>query len=354
MAEITQIRTKPLTRELSAPFEISLGTQTEVTNVAIAVETGDGIVGIGEAAPISTITHETQTTVIAACEFANDLLAGKQLSNYRGIHETLKHHLETQCAARAGIETAVFDALCKTWGCSLAEFAGGADAAVVTDDTISLVAPEDARTAAKEAVSAGFDNLKIKVGTDVEEDVQRVIAVREAAPDAEIKVDANQGYYPREAITFADATAERGIDVALFEQPVPEDDLRGLKRVRDAIHIPVAADESVFTAEDAAAVAAINAVDVINVKVQKAGIVDALDTVCIAESHGIDLMIGMMLETYLGVTAGAHLVAGTGAFSYVDLDGHFSIANPVEDWTYGPEHDVSGPGLGLDVSFDDL
>jgi L-alanine-DL-glutamate epimerase-like enolase superfamily enzyme len=354
MTEIVDIRTKELSRELTSPFEISLGTQTHISNVAVAVETSDGTVGLGEAAPVTTVTHETQGTVTAACDLAADLLDGTPITNYRGIHDTLEHHLETQHAARAGIEIAVFDALCTHLGCSLAEFAGGADAPVVTDDTIGIVAADEARADAREAVEAGFEHIKIKIGNDVDEDLDRVAAVREVAPDAEIKVDANQGYAAKDAIQFADASRDRGLDVALFEQPVPEDDLRGLKRVRDAVSIPVAADESVFTAADAAAVAAQDAADVINIKVQKAGIVDALDIVAIAEANDLDLMIGMMLETSLGVTAGAHLVSGTGAFSYVDLDGHFSIADPVSDWEYQPEHVVSGPGLGLDVAFGDL
>lgn len=354
MTEITAIRSKPLTRELTSPLEISLGTQDRLPNVAVAVETEDGTVGIGEAAPLPPISHETQETVLAACEAAADLVSGRRLEDYRGIHETLKKLLGRQHAARAGVEMAVLDALCRQRGCSLAEFAGGRGAPVVTDDTIGLVDPATARSDANAAAEAGFEHIKIKVGGDPDADLERVRAVREGAPDVSIKVDANQGFAPKQAIRFAETVRNAGIELELLEQPVDAADISGLKRVRDAVSIPVAADETVFTAEDAAAVAAADAADIINIKIQKAGVIDALDIVRIAEAHGLELMIGVMLESYIGITTGAHLVSGTGAFSYVDLDGHFSIADPVADWTYGPEHEIEGPGLGLDVSFGDL
>ena len=354
MTTITNIEAKRLTRELTTPFEISLGTQTSIENVAIKVELEDGTVGIGEAAPITTVTHETQGTVLESVKLARSLLVEMDIENTHGIHEVLKHHIETQHAARAGLEIAVFDALGKCWGCSIAELAGGAGAPVRTDDTIGIVGPDDAQAQATEATDAGFEHIKIKIGNDVLQDVERVAAVREVAPSAELKVDANQGYYPKEAIQFADMIQNRGLDVALFEQPVREDDLRGLKQVKEAVRMPVAADESVFTAEDAATVAAMEAADVINIKVQKAGLVDALNIVSIAEAHGLDLMIGMMLESSIGVTAGAHVVAGTGSFSYVDLDGHFSIADPITEVEYQPVHEVAGPGLGLDIEYETL
>lgn len=352
MTEIDTIEAKRLTRDLTTSFEISLGTQTSISNVVIKVELQDGTIGIGEAAPVSMVTHESQETVLAAIELARSLVTGMEIENTRGIHTVLKHHLETQHAARAGIEMAVFDALGKRWGCSLAALAGGANAPVVTDDTIGMVGPDTAQSQAAAAVESGFEDLKIKVGGDIEADIERVAAVREAAPDAEIIVDGNQGYYPKEAIQFADRTAD--FDIGLFEQPVDKDDRRGLKQVTDAVRIPVAADESVFTAEDAATIATMGAADVINVKIQKAGIVDALAITRIAAAHGLDLMIGMMLESSIGVRAGAHIVAGTGAISYVDLDGHFSIADPITSWEYQPAHDVQGPGLGLDVEYDAL
>jgi L-alanine-DL-glutamate epimerase-like enolase superfamily enzyme len=352
MTKIDSLHAKGLTRELKSPFKISLGTQTNISNVIIKIKLEDGTTGIGEAAPVSIVTHESQETALAAIELARSLITGMEIENTRGIHLALKHHLETQHSARAGVEMAVFDALCKLWGCSLAELAGGTSALVRTDDTVGLVTPDIARSQASKAIKSGFEDIKIKVGNHIEDDIERVAAVREVAPEVRIIVDGNQGYYPKDAIEFADRTAE--FEISLFEQPVNKDNLQGLKQVKDAVRISVAADESVFTAEDAATVAAMEAADVINIKIQKAGIVDALAIASIAEAHGLDLMIGMMLESSIGVTAGAHLAAGTGAMSYVDLDGHFSITDPITEWEYQPTHSVQGPGLGLDIDYETL
>jgi L-Ala-D/L-Glu epimerase len=90
MTEITAINAKTLTRELTTPFEISLGTQMSISNVAIQIELENGTVGIGEAAPITTVTHETQQTVLAAVDTAVSLITGMNVENTRGVHESLK------------------------------------------------------------------------------------------------------------------------------------------------------------------------------------------------------------------------------------------------------------------------
>ncbi|MFC7047216.1 dipeptide epimerase [Halobacteriaceae archaeon GCM10025711] len=351
---IEAVRAKPLDRRLTSSFEISLGTQTALQNVAVEVETTDGITGVGEAAPVPHITGETQETALAAVETAAEVVDGMAVADVRGISNRLGDALSAQRAARAGVEIAVFDALTRSLDVSLAAFVGGRNAPVRTDDTIGLVTPDAAATDARDAVAAGFDELKIKIGEDVERDLARVEAVRDAAPAAGLKVDANQGYTPADAIAFADRAREHGLDIDLFEQPVPADAVGDLRRVRDAVRIPVAADESVFSREDAARIATMDAADVINVKLAKTGVVETLDIVSLAVSHDLELMIGCMLESSIGLRAAAHIVAGTGAFSSVDLDGNTSLEADVVESSYGPTIPVAGPGIGVDVDFDTL
>lgn len=351
-AQIETVNVTELNRPLSSPFEISLGVQREITNAKVVVETSDGVTGVGEAAPVPSVTGETQGTVIKACEYGGSLIEGMQLADVRGISDTLKQSLRTQSAARAGIEIAVYDALCRTYGCSLADFVGGRDADVRTDDTIGITSVEEAEHDASDAIEAGFNELKIKIGGDVDEDIRRVTAIHEVAPDAELKIDANQGYSPKEAIQFVEAIQSKGIEIALFEQPVPYHDISGLQTVTDAVSVSIAADESVFTREDAARVIKHDAADIINIKLMKAGIRDALDIIGMAQANGLQLMIGCMLESSIGINAGAHLVSGTGAFSYVDLDGNFVIEDTVEPVEYGPSININGPGIGVDIGVD--
>lgn len=351
---IVAVRAKPLNRTLTSSFEISLGTQTALQNVVVEVETTDGVSGVGEAAPVPHITGETQDTALAAVETAGELVNGMAVTDFRGISNRLRDNLGAQRAARAGVEIAVFDALTRSLDVPLAAFVGGRDKPVRTDDTIGLVSPDEATGDAHDAVAAGFEELKIKIGENVERDLARVAAVHDTAPAATLKVDANQGYTPTDAIAFADEARERGLDIDLFEQPVPADSVGDLRRVRDAVRIPVAADESVFSREDAARIATEEAADIINVKLAKTGVVETLDIVSLAMSHGLGLIIGCMLESSIGLRAAAHIVAGTGAFTYVDLDGNTSLAEDVVKSVYDPTIPVAGPGIGVDVDFDEL
>jgi L-alanine-DL-glutamate epimerase-like enolase superfamily enzyme len=134
----------------------------------------------------------------------------------------------------------------------------------------------------------------------------------------------------------------------LVEQPVPADDLAGLARVRERVDVPVAADESVFTPADAVAVVRREAADVVNVKLGKSGPLGAAAIVSVAEAANLDLMVGCMLESALGIHASAHVVSGTGAFDYVDLDGNLLLAEDVADVPYGPTIEIDGPGHGVD------
>lgn len=347
MSEIATTTAEPLDLPLEEPFEIALGTQTAAENVLVTVELDDGTVGYGEGSPIAPVTGETREAAVATAGAAGDLLEGTEIAEYRSHARTLRETFPGAVSATLAVETAVFDAYCRSRDLPLAELFGGSPTPVETDLTIPIVDAEAARRAAADAVDRGFEHLKIKTGTDVEADIERVAAVCEAAPDAELKVDANQGWTPAESVRFADALRSRGVDLALLEQPVRADDVSGLARVRDAVDVPVAADEAVFTPADAVRVLRADAADVINVKLGKSGLQGARDIVAIAEAANLELMVGCMLESAIGIHAAAHLVSGTDAFSYVDLDGNCLLEEDVADLDHGPTIDIGGPGHGI-------
>lgn len=349
MPTIESITVEELSIPLTSSFVIATGEQQRLTNVLVTVTLSNGVTGVGEAAPVPHITGETQSTARAACHTARDLVVGERVQNYRGIAAMLAANLGSQPTARAGVEMAVFDAFCRHLGCSLADFLGGRDETVRTDDTIGIVTPTVAQEHTANAVDAGFATLKVKVGEDIDHDVDRVRAVTDIAPNAAVTVDANQGYTPKEAIAFVDRLHDAAIDIDLLEQPVPGDDIPGLRRVRDAVSVPVAADESVFTPADARRVVAADAADVLNIKLMKSGLVGALDIVGIARAHDLRLMIGCMLESSIGIHTAAHLAAGTGVFDHIDLDGNFSLETDVHPVTYSPELDIDGPGHGVEI-----
>jgi L-alanine-DL-glutamate epimerase-like enolase superfamily enzyme len=229
----------------------------------------------------------------------------------------------------------------------MAELFGNTPAPVKTDMTVPILSTDEAVNRATAAVNAGYDHLKIKTGSDVVADVDRVVAIAEAVPDAALKVDANQGWTPKETERFARRVADRGVNLELIEQPVPASDVAGLAATRDRVSVPIAADESVFSPQDAIRIVREEAADVLNVKLGKSGPLAAADIVSIARGADLELMIGCMLESAIGIHTSAHVVAGTNEFEYVDLDGNRLLTEDVIDTGNVPVHEISGPGHGV-------
>ncbi|MHC3380340.1 dipeptide epimerase [Haloarcula sp. H-GB5] len=347
MTRIDRVSVEPLDHELREPFEISLGTREKARNLVVAVETDTGIVGHGEGSPLPPVTGETQAAAVATARSVTSMLEGAALADYRELVSDLRAAVPGAVSALFAVETALLDAYCRDRGIPLSELFGGAPAAVTTDITVPIVSPDAAAERATRAAAAGFDHIKVKTGGAVDDDVARTVAVADAAPDATITVDANQGWTPKATERFVDEVTAAGVDLALVEQPTPKDDIRGLARARDRLSVPVAADEAVFTPADATAVVRDGAADVINVKLGKSGLLGAAAIVNIAEAASLDCMLGCMLEGATGIATSAHLAAGLGAFDYVDLDGHLLLDETPPSMSFGPHIDIDGPGHGI-------
>jgi len=337
----------PIELALEEPFEISLGVKHAATNVLVRLETDGGTVGYGEGAPIEPITGETQASTVETARAGAKLLEGRAGNEWRSLVEALHAALPGATSALFALETALLDAYARDRSLPLSALFGGPPAPVRTDITVPIVGAEEAHAEAARAIERGFDCLKVKVGGDVREDLERVTAVREAAPDAELTVDANQGWTPKEAIRFVRETERTELGLAMLEQPVHRDDLDGLERVTRSVDVPVAADETVFTPADAHRVASRGAADVINVKGGKSGLCRGAAIAAVARAGNLDVMVGCMLESALGLSACAHLVAGLGGVRYVDLDGNQSFAEDVVPLEPSTTLDIAGAGHGI-------
>jgi L-alanine-DL-glutamate epimerase-like enolase superfamily enzyme len=346
--EITDAAVRPLDLPLSEPFEIALGTQEAATNVLVRVELADGTVGIGEGSPLPPVTGETQDVALAAAREGAGLIEGRDAADHRPLVGDLRAVLPGNGAALLAAETAVLDAYCRSRGLALSELFGAAPRPVETDLTIPIVDPGPAADRAAAATDRGFRTLKVKCGDAVADSVERVRAVADAAPDASVVVDANQGWSPPETRQFADVVVDAGVSLGLLEQPVPADDLAGLAAVREAVPVPVVADEAVFDPEDAHDVCRAYAADVVNVKLAKAGLLGARDVAAVARAAGREVMVGCMLESAVGIRASAHVVAGLGGVAHADLDGNRLLAEDVIDGADGPTVEPTGPGHGVD------
>lgn len=348
MSRITGVSVESHNYPLEEPFEISLGVQTEATNVLAAVQTETGIEGYGEGSPVPPVTSETQESTLPIVREMGDLIEGEHLAAFRQISADLKAAFPSSPSARFAVETAVIDARCRDLGIPMAELFGGTAEPVETDMTVPIVDDSEAEERAAAAATEGYEHLKVKTGTNIEADIDRVLAVADGAPTANIKIDANQGWTVSETVRFAEEMHDHGVVLDLIEQPVHHSDIQGLAKVSQQIPVPIAADESLFTPADAIRLVREDAVDVMNLKLGKSALVDALTIVTIAEAANLELMIGCMLESAVAIHTAAHLVAGTDAFSYVDLDGNRLLESDVIEDT-GPMIEITGPGHGIDL-----
>ncbi|MCX7018635.1 MAG: dipeptide epimerase [bacterium] len=319
-ALIADITAEPIDFALKEPFIISTGRKDAANNVLVKVTLEDGTTGFGEVAPSAYTTGDSRDTTIAVVKYLRPILVGRDIRSWRSVLGDSRRALRFQVGAHSGVEIAVLDAFGKFAGISLCDLFGGVKRSVETDFTLSLGTPEETGAAAAKAAGEGFRKIKVKVGMTVDVDTARVIAVRNAAPRCEISLDANQGFTPKEAVELARRLEKAGIEISLLEQPVRRDDFAGMRFVRERAGVPVAADETVITAEDAIRVVREGAADVINIKVAKSGLLGALDIASIARSANLGLMIGCMMESKIGLAASVHLACGLGCFTHCDLD----------------------------------
>lgn len=349
---IRSVIVEPLTIPLLEPFTIATGSVSSARNVLITLTLQDGSVGYGECAPFPPSTGESQETALAAAQGCVDLLTGRDAARWRELSALIHSLYYAQATVCTGFEMALLDALTRSYGIPLYVFFGGASSAVETDLSIPLVTPEHGYDLAQSAVRQGIRSIKIKVGGDVREDVARVEAIREGAPGVGLTLDANQGYTPNQALLCLEALDERDIRPLLLEQPVHKDDYDGLRYVTEHTTVPVAADESAASAAAVARLLKMGAVNTINIKLMKAGILAALDIAALCRSMHASLMIGAMMESRLAIAASAHLAAGLGGFSYIDLDTPMLLAEDPFVGGYaqrGGIYDLSGVTSGLGI-----
>jgi L-Ala-D/L-Glu epimerase len=208
-------------------------------------------------------------------------------------------------------------------GVTVHELLGAAVGTMESDLTIPIVA--NAAELAAQAWNSGIHIFKIKVGdVDLDADFARVMAVHAAAPDAQIRIDANQAFTVTGALQFVERLLAAGIPLQLLEQPVPADDLDGMAQVAAHSPVPVFADESCRTPQHALLLAQ-TPIQGINCKINKSGIGGVLDILTIARASGKQLMLGCMLETRRSIAVALELACGTGAFDFLDLDSHLLL-----------------------------
>ncbi|MDF2882875.1 MAG: putative mandelate racemase/muconate lactonizing enzyme family protein [Clostridiaceae bacterium] len=352
--KIVDIKTKGISVPLRTPFKTALRTVENVEDVIVEIYTDTGNVGFGEAPPTGVITGDTTGAIKAAIEdHIKKSIIGLDIENLETIMQKLNSCIVKNTSAKAAVDIAIYDLYGQLYKAPLYKLLGGYRKEIITDITISVNEPDEMVRDCMDAIKRGYNTLKIKVGKDSKKDMDRMKAIRQAVGyDVNLRIDANQGWKPKEAVNVLRKMEDVGLQIEFVEQPVIAHDIEGLKFVTDNVSIPVLADESIFSPMDALNVLKTRAADLINIKLMKTGgIYNALKICSLAEIYGVECMVGCMLEAKVSVTAAVHLACAKSIITKIDLDGPVLCKeDPINGGAVFNESRIilsANPGLGI-------
>jgi L-alanine-DL-glutamate epimerase-like enolase superfamily enzyme len=306
------LNANPIDLKLTTPFRIAREVQTIASNAIVQIGYND-LIGYGEAAPSRYYGESVETVLACIAIFAGNL--GDTPFFIDDIMQRLEKIIGLNPSAKAAVNMALYDIIGKVLNIPLYKLLGlNPKRTPYTSFTIGIDTPEE--MAKKVLLAKDYPILKIKVGTKY--DLEIIKAIR-GVTNAVIRVDANAGWTPKEAIKMINALAPYNIE--FVEQPVAAHDLTGLKLIHDNVPIAIFADESCVTLEDIPRLA--GCVDGVNLKLMKSnGISNVIKMIHTARAHNLRIMLGCMIESSLAITAAAHL---TPLVDYADLDGNLLI-----------------------------
>jgi muconate cycloisomerase len=364
VVKITRIETIPIRVPLKPQFAIRSGRgggHTVSPFLLIKVHTDAGLLGIGEASCTPRWSGEDQFTgahLIRA--YLEPVLVGEDAIAIESVTKKFRLAFAANHFTKAAVEMALWDIAGKAAGKPVYQLLGAkARESVPTKWSVSGLEPEPAAEIACWAISQGFQTMKVKVGINPEADVARVRAVREAiGPKIRLGVDANGGWSPEQAVK----TIERlcASDIYFAEQPVPPEDVAMMATVRNSISVPLVADESIYTLQDAMTLARLGAADVFSIYVGKAGGIGPARKIAeFAASAGIKCTLGSNLELGVGSAAMVHLATAARGITAeefpCDIIGPFYYEDDIvrEPLPISPGKARANDKPGLGVELDD-
>jgi L-alanine-DL-glutamate epimerase-like enolase superfamily enzyme len=342
--KITGLSCHSRAMRLREPYTIAYETVDHCENVFLRMETDMGITGMGCAAPDLPVTGETPEGVLDFFrEVIEPLLMGCDPFEFARIMEDLKSAKDKNPSALAMVDMALYDLMAKKAGVPLYKLLGGFRHSIPTSITIGILPVSETLAKARQFLKQGFTILKLKGGADVDEDIEKVIRIREISNIVEIRFDANQGYGVKDALRFIEETRQARIE--LLEQPTDKMNEDLLKQVSQHISVPVMADESLMTLKDVFRLTSNEATDMINIKLMKVGgITEALHINSVAKAAGVEAMVGCMDESALGIHAGLHFALSRPNIAYADLDGHLDLEGDPFEGLFRLEEGILYPG----------
>ncbi len=328
--------------------------------VLVSIETDEGVTGIGECtADIGFFGQTLEQVQAAVADYLGPQLVGADPLDREHLMWRIDYRRNS--VAKAGIDLALHDLAGKVAGMPVSVLLGGrpVDRVPVAIE-ISGGPPDAMAKRCLEFMAQGVRAFKPKIGGDPDQDAERLRVIREAVgPAVSLRADANQGYCPKDAIRLCRLAEAQGVGLELLEQPVPVWDLQGMAFVRRSVDTLIEADESCFSIQDAMQLIRHEAVDVLNIKLGKAGgFHNARKIAALAEGAGLKCVLGTSYGLGVEIAAKTHLFASTqlvtDAVEFTELGLHGNLlegawadrlALPLDDDGCLPVPD--GPGLGV-------
>lgn len=336
------------------PYTIAFKTVDEVLNAFVEVTLDNGMTGIGAGNPSEYVTGEHLDQTMASLTESNlFFLVGRDIREINQLAFEITQKFPKTPAARAALDIALHDAFTKFLGVPLVKYLGQKIHTMPTSNTIGIKNVTETLKEAEEYGKLGFKALKVKTGKELEEDIERIVKLREKfGKKFFIRVDANQGYTSAQTIAFYNRT--KSLDVELIEQPLPAKAVADIRQLPEEVREKIAADESLLSPKDALElVKPPRAVGIFNIKLMKCGGVrEGLKIAEIGYHEGIDLFWGCNDESIISITAALHAAFASANTKYIDLDGSLDLARDIVKGGFvlkdGMMSCSDKPGLGVE------
>jgi len=335
------------------PYTIAFKTVDEVRNAFVQITLQNGISGLGSGNPSEYVVGENLNQTLQALEANNlDFLIGRNIHEINQLTYEVWQKFPKNPAARAALDIALHDAFTQTLGIPLVKYFGQKIFSMPTSNTIGIKNAEETLKEAKEFIEMGFSVLKIKLGKNLEEDIERMVKLREVFGNGIIlRVDANQGYTVSETIDFYHRTKK--LNIELIEQPLPAKAIEEMRSLPEEIREVIAADESLITPQDALRLLSPKkASGIFNIKLMKCGGPSQGNQIAnIAHLSGVELFWGCNDESLVSITAALHCAFASSQTKYIDLDGSLDLVKDIATGGFKLEKGVmyclEKPGLGI-------
>ncbi|MEO6133828.1 MAG: dipeptide epimerase [Ginsengibacter sp.] len=354
--QINQIEIYKLSIPLKEPFVISLGPIYHAHNIIVVIRTDKGISGFGECSPFMTINGESQDTCFIVGQMLAGQLKGKDALDIKGSMQLCDKTIYGNSSIKSAFDIALHDIAAQNAGLPLYKFLGGKNnKKLITDYTVSIGDPQYMADEALKIKHAGFQVIKVKVGKNGEEDVERIKAIRKSiGKKIALRIDANQGWDVATAIKTLQAMDK--YDIQYCEEPIPRWDFLNLKKVKKKSPIPIMGDESCCDHHDAKRLIDLGACDMFNLKLGKSsGLLNAQKIIALAAKAKMTMQVGGFMESKITMTANAHLALSNKYIQHCDFDTPLMFAeDPVSGGIVYKEKGLievpEVPGLGAFIN----